>query len=330
MGRTHGDGVMKRAGGMLAATFLAVVAALDAPAALAQSYPTKAIHMILPYAPGGSTDVLGRLYAAKLGEQMNQTVIVDNKGGGGTLIGIRAAAQAPADGYNIILTTSAIAINPVMYRKPGYRLEDFAVIGPTGQFPYVLLAHASVPAKNITQLVAYAKANPGKLNYGSLGKGSPTQLLSLRLLGAAGIEAVEIGYAGSGPASKDLMGGNVQLLFIGATAANLKPGLTHPLAVAGEQRLSFAPEVGTFKEAGYPTMVGGTWFGLFAPAKTPAPVLQRLSRELEQASRDLRDKLAGMGVDSFPGKTEEFSAYIKQDQALWEKDIKRLGLQLDD
>jgi tripartite-type tricarboxylate transporter receptor subunit TctC len=305
-------------------------ATLFSAAAQAQAFPAKPIRLIIPYAPGGSTDVLGRLYGARLQELLGQTVLVENKGGGGTLIGIRAAAQAPADGYSMLYTTSAVAINPVMYRNPGYKLDDFAVVGPGGQFPYVLLAHASVPAKNIRELVAYAKANPGKLNYGSLGKGSPTQLLSLRLLGAAGIEAVEIGYAGSGPANKDLMGGNVQLLFIGATAANLKSGLTHPLAVASDQRLSFAPDVGTFKEAGYPSMVGGTWFGFFAPAKTPGPALQRLAKDVEQASRDLRDKLATMGVDSFPGKTEEFPAYIKSDQALWEKDIKRLGLQLDE
>lgn len=262
---------------------VALLLALAAGTAAAQGFPQKTLRLVIPYAPGGSTDILGRLYAAKLQELLGQPVVVENRGGGGTLIGIRSVAQAPADGYTILYTTSAIAINPIIYRNAGYRLEDFAVIAPGGHFPYVLLAHSSVPARNIADLVSYAKANPGKLNYASLGKGSPTQLLSVRLLAAAGIEATEINYSGSGPATKDLMGGSVQIMFIGATAQNFKAGITRPVAVASDSRLPIAPEVGTFREAGYPTMVGGTWFGFFAPGKTPAAIVQRLARDVDQA-----------------------------------------------
>ena len=201
---------------------------------------------------------------------------------------------------------------------------------PGGQFPYVLIAHEGVPFRGVGELVAYAKANPGKLNYASLGKGSPTQLFMARFMAVAGFDAVEITYSGAGPANKDLMGGQVQLQFTGATAANMTLARSVSIGITDEQRLSIAPNVPTFKEAGYPTMLGGTWFALLAPVKTAAPNIARLRVALVSASRDLKDKLAANGTFLFPGKVEEFAAYVKQDTARWETDIKRLGLALDD
>ena len=305
-------------------------AALPAGHTIAQDFPAKPITMIVPYAPGGSTDVLGRMFAGRMSELLKQQVIVENRGGAGDMIGIRAVANAPADGYTILYSTSIVAINPVLYKKPGYKFDDFAIIGPGGQFPYVLIAHEGVPFRGVGELVAYAKANPGKLNYASLGKGSPTQLFMARFMAVAGFDAVEITYSGAGPANKDLMGGQVQLQFTGATAANMTLARSVSIGITDEQRLSIAPNVPTFKEAGYPTMLGGTWFALLAPVKTAAPNIARLRVALVSASRDLKDKLAANGTFLFPGKVEEFAAYVKQDTARWETDIKRLGLALDD
>ena len=312
----------------IAGAFLAI--ALLSGRTLAQDFPIKPINMIVPYAPGGSTDVLGRMFANRMSELLKQQVIVENRGGAGGMIGIRAAANAPADGYTLLYTTSIVAINPVLYKKPGYKFEDFVIIGPAGQLPYVLLAHEAVPFRGVGELVAYAKANPGRLNYASLGKGSPTQLFMARFMAAAGFNAVEITYSGAGPANKDLAGGQVQLQFTGATVSNMSMAHSVSIAITDEQRLSIAPNAPTFKESGFPSMLGGTWFALFAPVKTAAPNVARLRVALVSASRDLKDKLAATGTFLFPGKPEEFAAYVKQDTARWEADIKQLGLALDD
>jgi tripartite-type tricarboxylate transporter receptor subunit TctC len=306
------------------------MALLGAGGVAAQDYPSKPIRMIVPYAPGGSTDILGRHFAKRLSELLKQQVYVENRGGAGALIGIRAVAQAPADGYTILYTTSIIAINPFIYKTPGYKLDDFVTLGSGGQFPYVLLANEKVPARNLKELVAYARANSGKLNYVSLGKGSPTQLFMARFMAAADISAVEINYPGAAPANQALAGGQVQLQFTGATLSNMQLPHIVPIAITAEERLDIAPNVETFKEAGYPTMLGGTWFALFAPARTPPAIVQKLRTALATAAVDLKDRLAATGTYLFRGRPEEFSAYIKRDTELWEADIKRLNLQMED
>ncbi len=317
----------------LATAGLALSAMVLAPVGVAlgqAAFPSKPITLIVPYAPGGSTDVLGRMFAGRMGELLKQPVLVENRGGAGGLIGFRAAAQAPADGHTLLYTTSIIATNHLMYRNPGYRMEDFTVIGPGGHFPYVLIANENVPFRSVGELVAYGKANPDKLNYAALGKGSPTQLFMVRFMAAAGFKATEILYSGAGPANKDTMAGTVQLQFTGATTANLNLTRTIPIAITHDERLPMAPKVATFKEGGYANMLGGTWFAMFAPVKTPAAISSRLTATLSAASVDLKDKLAASGTFLFPGKPEEFAAYIKADTARWEGDIKSLKLELID
>jgi len=306
---------------------LGMASLLHTGSAVAQEFPTRPISMIVPYAPGGSTDILGRLFAQRLSEILKQPVIVENRGGAGAMIGIRAVLQAPPNGYTVLYTTSIVAINPLIVENAGYKLDDLVTIGSGGQFPYVLLAHKDVPARNVKELVAYAKANPGKLNYASLGQGSPTQLFMSRFMAAAGIDAVEVTYKGAGPASLALAGGQVQLQFTGATTGNLKTPNAVPIAFTDDNRLDLAPNVETFKEAGYPTMLGGTWFALFAPAKTPTAIVEKLRAAMATASLELKDRLAGMGTYLFPGTPAQFPDYIKRDTALWEEDIKRLATQ---
>jgi tripartite-type tricarboxylate transporter receptor subunit TctC len=304
----------------------ALAAALLPRPGLAQAFPSRPLRMVVPYGAGGSTDVLARLYAQRMGELLGQPVVVENRGGGGTLVGIRAVAGAAADGYTLLFTTSAVAMNVLTDADAGYRYEDFAPVGPTGQFPYVLLVTSSLPVRSLAELVAYGRANPGKLNYSSLGRSTPTALLATRFLAAAGIEAVEVTYSGSAAAMNDVLASVVHLIFIGATAGNMAPDRTRPLAVTAEQRLEVAPEVPTFAENGFPTLLGGTWFGLFAPAATPGPVLTRLSLTTQQATDGLSARLQGMGVLPVPGGIEGFAEYIRRDQALWEADLRRAGL----
>ena len=298
--------------------------------ASAQDFPTRPVKMILPYAAGGGTDVLARFYTAGLTQRLGQPVIVENRGGGGGLIGIRATLQAPADGYTMLFTTSIVALNPLMYKTAGYKFDDFATVGPAGYYNYLLAVHNSVGAKNVKELVAYAKANPGKLNYASLGQGSPTTILTKRFLHAAGIEAVEIPYPGAGPSIKDLLAGTVQMSFVAAADPYLKMPNVTSVGLADERHIPVAPELNTFIEQGLPTIVGGTWFGVFAPAKTPASIVARTRSALIATGIDIKDKLAATGTWLVPGGAEAFPEFIKRDMALWEADIKRLNIQINE
>jgi len=310
---------------MLACLF-AVIAALPAPA-VAQDYPTRTVRLIVPFAPGGSTDVLARLYAARLGELVGQSVVIENRGGGASLVGIRAAAQSTPDGYTLLFAGNTLPLSLQMYKDPGYRYEEFVPVAPTGQFPYVLLVHDSIPSKTLAAFVAYAKANPGKLNYIALGRGSGAALLTSRLFATTGVSAVPVAYTGSGPAFKDLLSGLVPVMVAGATQIKNVSQTVNVVATATEQRLPGAPHVPTFRELGYPEMIGGAWYGIFAPVKTPPPVVQRLGREILAASRDLKDRLANIGAEPMTIGPDEFKAYIEKDTARWAADIKRNNIQ---
>jgi tripartite-type tricarboxylate transporter receptor subunit TctC len=310
------------------ATTMAV--AFNIASAAAQDYPTKPVRMILPYAAGGGTDVLARFYTAGLTQRLGQPVIVENRGGGGGLIGIRATLQSPADGYTMLFTTSIVALNPLMYKTAGYKFDDFVTVGPAGYYNYLLAVHNSVGAKNVKELVAYAKANPGKLNYASLGQGSPTTIITKRFLNAAGIDAVEIPYAGAGPSLKDLIAGTVQMSFFAAADPYLKIQNATSVGMADERRIPVATDLPTFIEQGLPTIVGGTWFGVFAPARTPAPIVAKARAALIATGLDIKDKLAATGTWLVPGGAEGFPEFIKRDMALWEADIKRLNIQINE
>ena len=294
--------------------------------AQAQDYPTKTIRLVVPFAAGGSTDVLARIYAARLSEVLGQSVVVENRGGGASLVGIRSVAQSTPDGYTLLFAGNTLPLSLQMYKDPGYRYEEFAPVAPTGQFPYVLLVHDSVPSKTLAAFIAYGKANPGKLNYIALGRGSGAALLTTRLFATTGIQAVPVSYTGSGPALKDVLSGLVPVLMGGATQIkNVTPAI-NVVATATEERLPGAPNVPTFKELGYPEMLGGAWYGIFAPVKTPAPIVQRLGRDIVASSRDIKDRLNNIGAEPMLFGPDEFKAYIEKDTARWAADIKRNGI----
>jgi tripartite-type tricarboxylate transporter receptor subunit TctC len=325
------DKSRRRIGGLVTAASaialgvcLVLVSSLQNPARAQDNYPNRAVRLIVPFAPGGSTDVLARVYAARLGELLGQSIVVENRGGGASLVGIRAAAQSAPDGHTLLFAGNTLPLSLQLYADPGYRYEEFVPVAPTGQFPYVLLVHESIPSKTLASFVAYGKANPGKLNYMALGRGSGAALLTTRLFANTGITAVAVAYAGAGPAFKDVMSGLVPVAMAGATQIkNITPSI-NVVATATEQRLPSAPEVPTFRELGFPEMLGGAWYGIFAPVKTPAPIVQRLGRDIATASRDVKERLANIGVEPIAvGGPEEFRAFIEKDTARWAADIRR-------
>jgi tripartite-type tricarboxylate transporter receptor subunit TctC len=303
-----------------------------APFAVRAANETSPIHLIVPFAAGGPTDVLARIYAKKLTEDLGQSVIVENRPGAGTLIGTQYVAQGPADGTRVLLTTAAVAVNPVLYKHAGYKMEDLALVGSAGIFNQMMLSSPSFGPHTLRDLVAYAKANPGKLSWASLGVGSASQLVSQRFIAASGIKAVEVPYKGDAPAQLAVVRGEVAFVITGATAEHLKPGQTFPMAVASEKRLPTAPNVPTFVEAGYPNMVATVWFGVFVPVATPKATVDRLAKAVEQANKspDVQKQATGLGISMFPGNKNAFAEFVKKDRKLIEADAARLCVKLDD
>jgi len=302
--------------------------------ALAQSaFPERPLRFIVPFAAGGATDIVARVVAQKMGEAVGQTVIVENRPGGGTLIGTRAVLQAPADGYTILMSSSTMATGPLLYKSPGYSMSDFKLLAPIGSVGFALSMHASVPASNLRELVAYAKANPGKLNSGSLGGGGATRLLSERFAAAAGIKMTEVTYGGGAPALRDLLGGNIQVFLDGitTTAPQAKSPNIRILAVTTDRRSALLPDVPTFREQGYPTMTSSVWFALYVSEKTPPAVIAKLHAAATQAvsAAEVKDKLVAIGAEPWPA-SQDFQSYVQQDTARFAEDIRRLGLQPQD
>lgn len=309
---------------------LGVAVAASAGVSLAQQYPGKPVRMILSYAAGGPTDVVARAYAQKVGELLGQQIVIENRPGGGNLIGARAVAQASPDGYTLLFTTTTHNTAPIVFKEPGYAIEDFVLTGGIGITPLIIASKNNLPFRSLKDMVAYAKANPGKLNNGTLGGGGITQLMLSRFKTAAGIETTDINFGGGGPAMQALVAGTIDYYLDAAPTAlpQVKSGRIVPLAISTENRSPLVPDVPTFREAGFPTMTGGAWFAVFAPAKTPSTIVQQLRGQTAKAiaSPDLAQRLSGLIVEPWSGSDEDFEAFLKQDRQLWEQDAKRLNL----
>jgi tripartite-type tricarboxylate transporter receptor subunit TctC len=314
-----------------ARSLCAGAALLAATSASAQNFPDHPITLIIPFAPGGSTSIVGRAIADKMSETLGEKVIVDNRPGAGGTVGTRAVAKSAPDGYTIGLGyTGTLAIGPTLYAKAGYDpRKDFAPIGMIGHSPNSLVVHPSFPARTVAELIAYAKANAGKVNFGSAGAGTASHITGEYFAKAAGITLVHVPYKGTGPALVDLIGGHIPMAFapVPATHANIVGGQLRGLAVTSLTRASLLPEVPTVAESGLQGFDASLAYGLVAPSGTPRPIVERLNAELRKAlqSEDVRKRLQQDGTDPSPGSPEDYAAFIDKDEAKWAQIVRSSG-----
>jgi tripartite-type tricarboxylate transporter receptor subunit TctC len=291
-----------------------------------RTYPTRAVRLILPYAPGGSTSVTGRLLGQKLTEGWGQQVIVDNRPGGNTIIGSEALVRSPPDGHTIMMVTSTHTINPSILKTPYDAVKDFAPVTTITRSPFMLVVHPSLPVKNLREFISFAKARPGQIDYASSGTGTSNHLAVELLCMHAGIKLTHIPYKGGGPALVDLLGGQVQLHM--NVPPNLIPNIKiarlRGIAVTGEARLVALPEVPTFREAGLPEFDLTNWQGILAPAGTPKPTIDKLAAEINKALQTpaMRDKLQSLGMNAWTMRPDEFAALIRSNIDTFAKVVK--------
>jgi len=301
----------------------------------AAAYPSKPIRYVVPYPPGGPLDIVARVLGQKLSERWGQPVIVDNRAGAGGNIGVDRVAKAPADGYSIVMGAVAThAINVHLYSKlPFDPVKDFAPVVLITQVPNILVVNPQVPAKSVKELIAAARARPGGLNFGSGSTGSAGHLAGELFKTMAGVELVHVPYKGAAPAVADLLAGQVQLMFDNLASAlpNVKAGRLRALAVTTLRRSPQVPELPTIAESGLPGFDVSTWFGVFAPAGTPRPVVAKLNRELTAilGLPEVRDRLATLGAEPAPNTPEEFAAFVRAELAKYGKVVKASGAKVD-
>ncbi|WP_090141890.1 tripartite tricarboxylate transporter substrate binding protein [Limnohabitans sp. DM1] len=316
-------------------TFLGLVAVACLPlAAWAQTYPSKPITLLVPFPPGGPTDLVARVLAKKMSEQMGQSIVIDNKPGANGNIAAVAAAKAPADGYTVLYNTSSITLSPALYKSLTYDVQrDLAPVAITAVVPLALVVNPAVPANNVREFIAYAKANPGKLSYGSAGNGNVTHLAAFQLVRHHDIDATHVPYRGSAPADVDLVAGQIQFMTdtINSVMPFVKEKRLKLLAVTTSQRMSLFPEVPTLAETVMPGFEAGAWQGIMVPANTPKAVVQRLNAEINKAlqSAEVKEKLALQGAEPLGSTPEEYGAYVKKELARWAAVVKATGVTLE-
>jgi tripartite-type tricarboxylate transporter receptor subunit TctC len=309
------------------------IASVAMPVA-AQQYPTKPIRFIVPFAPGGGTDVLARLLAQRLFEPLGQPVVVDNRPGAGGVIGAEIAARAPADGYTIVLgSPGPLTINPNLQRVPYDTLRDFSPVTLAQISPFVLLVHPSVAATSVKDLIALAKAKPGSLNYGSAGTGSVSHFSSEQFKALAGVDAIHVPYKGAGPYLIDLVAGRLQMAFenLPTVWPHVRSGKLRMLAVGTKSRAALVPDVPTVAEAGVPGYESSTAFGVLAPAKTPASAIARLNRELVKIlhGADLKEQMTAQGVEAVGGTPQQYAAHLKEELDKYGRSVKTAGIRIE-
>jgi tripartite-type tricarboxylate transporter receptor subunit TctC len=308
----------------------ALLAAL-AGAVQAQTFPSKQVRFILPFPPGGPTDMLGRALAQKLSEQVGQPVVADNRPGAGGNLGLELAAKAPPDGHTVVLSSPLVSISPSLYARLNYDPErDLAPVSLVADIQNVLIVHPSVPAKTLPQLVEIARRNPGKLNFGSGGIGTTSHLAPALLLSLAKIDMTHVPYKGTGLALGAMLGGEIDMLVMAvpAAAAQIQAGKVRALAVLSDQRQPVLPQVPTAKEAGVPNFQVAIWYGILTSAGTPRELVDRLNAEIGKAlaSADLKQRLTAAGIEPRPTTPEQFAAYIRSERVRFAKVIKDAGI----
>ena len=320
---------------LAAAALIASSAAVWTASAPAQTYPTKPIRIIVPYAPGGSTDVLLRIFAPRLSEVLGQQVLIDNRPGAASIIGLDIVAKAPPDGYTVGIANIAYGANPTLYRKMPFDSEkDFAPVGQIAIVTMVLSVHPSVPARSVREYIVLAKAQPGSLTYASAGNGSANHLAGARFAHAAGLKLEHVPYKGGGPAVIAIVGGEVSTLFatIPSAIGHFKSGRLRALAVSSAKRNSALPALPTVAEAApLPGFDAIEWQGVMVPAGTPREVIVRLNQAFAKvtAMPDVKEKVAALGSDLVSSTPEEYDAFLKRELATWSKVVKAVGLKID-
>jgi len=317
---------------------IACIAALEgaAPAAAqAPAYPTKPIRLVVPFPPAGATDILARAVAQKLTEVWGQSVVVDNRPGAGGNIGSELVARAAPDGYTLEMgTVGTHAINSSLYAKMPYdHVKDFAPVILVAAVPNVLVVNPAVPANSVRELIAYAKANPGKLNFASSGSGTSIHLSGELFKVMAGVEMTHVPYKGSAPALQDLLGGQVQLMFdnLPPSLPQIKAGKLRALGVTTAARSPALPDVPTIAESGLPGFESSSWFGVLAPAGTPPAIIAKLNAEIAKwlATPEAKDRLVAIGANGAGGSPEDFAKHIAAETAKWAKVVKESGAKVD-
>jgi len=319
-----------------AAVVISLVASVLAPSiADAQNWPTRPVRLISPFAPGGGADITSRAVAQKLSTSLGQQVLVENRGGAGGMIGVDIAAKSPADGYTIVMgTIGPIAINPSLYKKMTYDPQrDLIPVSQAANALNVLVVHPSLPAKNVKEMIAIAKARPGQMNYGSSGPGATDHLAGELFNVLAGVKMVHVPYKGGAPAMLDLVSGNVQVVFstVSTAIAAMDSKRVRPLAMTGNQRFELMPDLPTVAEAGLKGFEVNNWYGIFLPAGTPKDIITRLNADVVKAlaAPDVKKRLIEAGIVATSSSPEGFTAYVKAESTKWAKVIKDAGITVE-
>ncbi|MGZ5092206.1 MAG: tripartite tricarboxylate transporter substrate binding protein [Burkholderiales bacterium] len=312
----------------------AFVCLAGAAPAWAQTYPVKTIRVVVPFAPGGGTDILTRVIAPKMSEMLRQQIIVDNRPGAGSQIGTDLVVKAPPDGYTVLMVDTAFTTNPSLYSKLPYdSIKDLVPVSLSASAPVIMVVHPSVPAKTAKELVALARSHPGALNFASGGPGSSTHLGVELLKYVAKVNLVHIPYKGTGPAVADVLGGQVTMMFAGISSVkqHVEAGRLRAIAVTGDKRSPAMPSVPTFIEAGLKGVDASTYWGALAPAKTPEDVVNKLSAAVGQSLKmpEVSQKLIDLGFDPIGGTPEQYGQVIASEMDKWSKVIKAANIRLD-
>ena len=316
---------------LLLALYCGGALAQSASPRAAQAYPAKPIRLIVPFPPGASSDVVGRMLGQKLTEQLGEQVIADNRPGAGGNLGIGVAAKSPPDGYTIVIATASIAVSPSLYANLAYdAVTDLAPVARLTSISNILLVHPSVPAKSLRQFISLARAHPGKLNFGSGGAGTTNHLANELLKNLEKISIVHVPYKGVTQAMVAMTGGEVDEVVMPITTAlpQIRAGKVRALAVLTERRIAVLPDVPTTKEAGVDNFTMPLWYGMFAPAATPRDIVARLSREVIRAleAPDLRERLAALGVEPWPGTPEQLGELLRTEIPRYAAIVRSAGL----
>ncbi len=317
------------------ATLLSALCLGASAAALhAQTYPAKPVRIIVAYPPGGTVDFMGRIIATKLSETFKQQVIIDNRPGGGTVIGTELVARAAPDGHTLLMVNISFGANPALHAKlPFDTVKDFAPVSLIALLPSFLVVHPSLPVKSVRELVALAKEKPGELSYASAGNGSLLHLTMERFKAVAGMNIVHIPYKGAAPALSDVLGGQLAIMFIpGPPAlAHIKAGRIRALAVTSARRLPLLPEVPTIAESGYPGFELYDWEGVIAPANTPAQVIATLNAEINKilTTPEVKEHILSQGANATGSTPDELAQRIKNEVAIWTDVVKKSGMRID-